>query len=138
MTFGNFINGKPVFDPAEFGLSDRFNTKSQLGSSDKCYVRNYDSEKSSMVLRINGNTGRKIIEALGNRINFDFDKNGSIFVWSGNARKLSKSQKGDSYTISMDVAKSEYVRLVGTFKRLYLSPEFHGTHVEFKQTGERD
>ena len=91
-----------------------------------------------MALCLNKETGQRIISKFGERVNFDFDKNGSVFVWSGEARKLSSTGKGNQYTISMDIAKKEYVSLMGKFKRLYLNPEFHETHVEFKQSGKRD
>lgn len=129
-----------VFNPADYGLSKRYCKRSRGGSgrSENNEVFMY-AGKHSLQLKMSPSVGKAIVEKFGERIDFDFKPNGQVFIWSGDARKVSINRKFNTgkWSISMDMAFDDYTDAMGSFKRLYMDVDFHDTHVVFSPNGKR-
>ena len=131
------------FDPAKFGLSDRYSGKGRGNTipKSKCYVlygsKGHENFKLTIVL--SHYAGARTIELLGKSVDFDFDKDGAIYFWSGNSRHISNTGKATSrYTVSVGRMTDDYTKKMGEFRRLYMKPEYYGNYVKLMPTGERD
>ena len=142
-------NNMEVFDPTAFGLSTEYCKKRRGGSAsiNRIYVLNSRSGKTKdgeprTTLRIvfPVKTAERIIEEIGETCNFSFDGNsGTWYLWPGNSRKFSRNgSQGAHLHLSVETAKKDYLKLMGSFERLYLRVDSRGNHVRLIPTGERD
>lgn len=131
-----------AFDPSEFGIVNSVETNSR--GNNNVLNKNYiilqaDRDSSKLVINITRSVGLRVISELGKSVNFGYDASGNIFLWPGAARKLTLSTKNaNHYSISIAAITKEYIKKMGEFRRLYLKPEFYGSHVKLSITGERD
>lgn len=128
------------FNPADYGLSERYCKRSRggFGRPENCDIYMY-SNNDSLSLKMPPSIGQELVSRYGERVNFDFRQNGQVFIWPGEARKISKNTKYKvgKWSISMDMALDDYTDVMGTFKRLYMDVVFYDTHVVFSPNGKR-
>lgn len=133
------------FEPSEFGLSGKYIGNGRGGrsaeSKNKCYIINQNNGKERKTLNIvlSNSAGIKTMDNIGGTVDFDFDKDGVIYLWAGNSRRITKNSRSCSrFNIAVGSMYDDYTRKMGEFRRLYVKPEFCGNHVKLKPTGERD
>lgn len=131
------------FNPSDYGFSNRF-CKRSSGSAGRCenqkiWMYSKKSDDSNVLcLKMPPSIGEQVVNALGERVNFDTNERGQILLWSGSARKVSSNRsKGGKWTISMNMAYDEYVSYMGLFSRLEMDVEFFDNRVLFTPNGKR-
>lgn len=130
------------FNPAAFGLSTRYAVHGRGKATNENYVISGSNGggKKALTLSVVNTVGERIIETLGETVDFDFDKDGIIYLWPGKSRVVSKNNKfpNTRFMISVTVMLDDYIKRVGEFRKLYVRPEFFGNYVKFTPTGKRD
>lgn len=130
------------FNPAAFGLTTRYAVRGRGKATNENYIifGSHGDGNGSLTISIVSAVGERIIETLGETVDFDFDKDGVIYLWPGNSRSVSKNNKFPNarYMISVTVMLDDYIKRVGEFRKLYIRPEFYGNYVKLTPTGKRD
>ena len=133
-----------TFDPSRFGVK-KIEKAGHGEAVHGCYLRLSKTGERSMALEIvmDKEATDFVMSKFGDRVDAGFDEKGRVFVWrpDGAGRKLSQRAKGSAKTsVSLASATKDYMDLMGTFRRLYVSWDAYagGEAVVFTPTGERD
>lgn len=134
---------KKIFKPEEFGFDMSFSKRAAGNTKRGCYVAT-DANGGNLKLVIDAATYDRAKDMFGDRVCFGMDNKGRILLTNANGsfgRKMSKSTKyGLKATVSIGTMTDDYIRLMGTFKRLYLESQVYhgGDGIVLTPTGEVD
>lgn len=134
---------KKNFKPEDFGFDMSFSKRASGNHKRGCYVTT-DANGKNLKLVIDAETYDRALDMFGDRVCFGMDGKGRILLTDAIGsfgRKMSKSTKyGVKATLSIGTMTDDYVRLMGTFKRLYLEAQVYhgGDGIVLTPTGEID
>lgn len=133
---------KKIFKPEDFGFNMSFSKKAAGNTKRGCYVTTDNGNNLKLV--IDAETYERAKDMFGDRVCFGMDNKGRILLTNASGsfgRKMSKNSKyGLKATISIGTMTDDYIRLMGTFKRLYLESQVYhgGDGIVLTPTGEID
>ena len=130
------------FDPSAFGLTGKYIGSGRGGkrTEGKNYIIKQRNGKNRMTLSIvlANPVANRVEELISDNVNFDFNKDGIVFLWKGKSRHITKQSNRRRATISVGSMYEDYTKHMGDFRRLYIKPEYCGNHIKLIPTGERD